>query len=82
MPLIIGATPFFARLVNNAYHALPAGLIETGQAMGTTTWQLITHILVPEARPSLIHATTVTAITLVNYLLWPQVQWVAVVWEI
>jgi D-methionine transport system permease protein len=46
---------------------LPAGLIETGYAMGASTRQIIFHILLPEAKHGLIHAITVTAITLVNY---------------
>jgi D-methionine transport system permease protein len=67
VPLTIGAAPFFARLVNNVYLNLPSGLIEAGFAMGANTWQMIRHILFPEARPALIQALTVTAITLVNY---------------
>ena len=67
VPLTIGAAPFFARLVNNVYQSLPTGLIEAGFAMGANTWQMIRYILLPEARPALIHAVTVTAITLVNY---------------
>ncbi|OCH96916.1 methionine ABC transporter permease [Legionella jamestowniensis] len=67
VPLTLGATPFFARLVDNIYQSLPNGLIEAGFSMGTTTWQMIRFILLPEAFPALIQATTVTAITLVNY---------------
>ena len=67
VPLTLGAAPFFARLVANVYQSLPAGLIEAGFAMGANTWQMVRHILLPEARPALIHAMTVTAITLVNY---------------
>ncbi|KTD32309.1 DL-methionine transporter subunit, membrane component protein of ABC superfamily protein [Legionella moravica] len=67
VPLTLGATPFFARLVDNVYQSLPSGLIETGYAMGASTRQIIQHILLPEARSGLIHAITVTAITLVNY---------------
>lgn len=67
VPLTLGATPFFARLVDNVYRSLPLGLIETGYAMGANTQQIIMHILLPEAKPALIHAITVTAITLVNY---------------
>ena len=67
VPLTLGATPFFARLVDNVYKSLPAGLIEAGFAMGANTWQMIRRILLPEAMPALIHAITVTAITLVNY---------------
>ncbi len=67
VPLTLGAAPFFARLVDNAYQSLPHGLIETGYAIGANTRQMFYYILLPEARPALIHAMTVTAITLVNY---------------
>ncbi len=67
VPLTIGAIPFFARLVDNIYQSLSTGLIEAGYAMGANTRQMIRHILLPEALPALIHAITVTAITLVNY---------------
>ena len=67
VPLTLGATPFFARLVDNIYQSLPTGLLEAGNAMGATTGQMIRHILLPEALPALIHASTVTAIALVNY---------------
>lgn len=67
VPLTLGATPFFARLVENVYQNLPQGLIETGFSMGANSWQMIRHLLLPEALPALIQATTVTAITLVNY---------------
>lgn len=67
VPLTIGATPFFARLVDNVLQALPSGLIETGYSMGASTRQIIQHIILPEAKPGIIHAITVTAITLINY---------------
>ncbi|WP_028387967.1 methionine ABC transporter permease [Legionella fairfieldensis] len=67
VPLTLGAIPFFARLVDNIYQTLPEGLIETGISMGASSWQMIRHILLPEALPALIQAITVTAITLVNY---------------
>lgn len=67
VPLSIGAAPFFARLVDNVYQSLSTGLIETGYSMGASSRQIILHILLPEAKPGLIHAVTVTAITLVNY---------------
>lgn len=67
VPLTIGASPFFARLTDNVYRALPLGLIETGYSMGANTRQLIFYILLPEAKSGIIHAITVTAITLVNY---------------
>lgn len=67
VPLSLGATPFFARLVDNVYQSLSSGLIETGYSMGASTRQIIQYILLPEAKPGLIQALTVTAIALVNY---------------
>ncbi|HIG0429823.1 TPA: methionine ABC transporter permease [Legionella pneumophila] len=67
VPLTVGATPFFARLVDNALQSLPLGLIETGYSMGANTRQIILHIILPEAQSGLIHSITVTAITLINY---------------
>lgn len=66
-PLVIGATPFFARLVETALREVDRGLIEATQAMGASTRQIIFRTLLPEARPGLWAAVTVTAITLVSY---------------
>ncbi|WP_417583988.1 methionine ABC transporter permease [Nitrincola sp.] len=66
-PLVVGATPFFARLVETALREVDRGIIEATQAMGANTRQIIINALLPEARPGIIAATTVTAITLVSY---------------
>lgn len=67
VPLILAAIPFFARLVDNVYLTLSNGLIETGLSLGMTEFQMVKWLLLPEARPALIQAVTVTAITLINY---------------
>ncbi|EPO8047127.1 ABC transporter permease [Pseudomonas aeruginosa] len=66
-PLVVGATPFFARLVEAALREVDKGIIEATQAMGASTRQIIWNALLPEARPGIIAAITVTAITLVSY---------------
>lgn len=66
-PLVVGATPFFARLVETALREVDRGIIEATQAMGASTLQIIFRTLLPEALPGLIAAATVTAITLVSY---------------
>ncbi|CAD5106680.1 methionine ABC transporter permease [Zestomonas carbonaria] len=66
-PLVVGATPFFARLVETALREVDRGIIEATQAMGATTRQIIFNALLPEARPGIVAAITVTAITLVSY---------------
>ncbi|MBP8185476.1 MAG: ABC transporter permease, partial [Pseudomonas sp.] len=66
-PLVVGATPFFARLVETALREVDRGIIEATQSMGASTWQIVTRALLPEALPGIIAAITVTAITLVSY---------------
>jgi len=66
-PLVIGATPFFARLVETALREVDRGIIEATQAMGASTSQIVFGALLPEARPGILAGATVTAITLVSY---------------
>ncbi|MBV7563227.1 methionine ABC transporter permease [Pseudomonas sp. sia0905] len=66
-PLVVGATPFFARLVETALREVDRGIIEATQSMGASTRQIIFNALLPEAMPGILAAITVTAITLVSY---------------
>ena len=66
-PLVVGCTPFFARLVETALREVDRGVVEATQAMGANTWQIIRHTLLLEARGGLLAAVTVTAIVLVDY---------------
>ncbi|MEC4168518.1 methionine ABC transporter permease [Pseudomonas sp. MS-1(2024)] len=65
-PLVVGCTPFFARLVETALREVDHEVVEATQAMGASTWQVVRHTLLPEARGGLIAAITVTAIVLVD----------------
>lgn len=65
--LVIGAAPFFARLVETALREVQQGVIEAAQAMGASTWQIVRHVLLPEARAGIVAGITVTAIALVGY---------------
>ena len=66
-PLVVGATPFFARLVENVLREVDRGIIEASQSMGASLPQIIFGAVLPEAFPGLLAATTVTAIALVSY---------------
>ncbi|OLU20856.1 metal ABC transporter permease [Pseudomonas sp. PA1(2017)] len=66
-PLVVGATPFFARLVETALREVDRGIIEATQAMGASPRQIIFNALLPEALPGILAAITVTVITLVSY---------------
>lgn len=65
--LIIGAAPFYARMVLIALKEIDKGVIEAARSMGATTWTIITKVLLPESKPALISGITVTAIALVGY---------------
>ena len=52
-PLVVGATPFFARLVETALREVDRGIIEATQAMGASTRQIIFNALLPEALPGI-----------------------------
>lgn len=66
-PLVVGAAPFYARLVETALREVDKGVVEATQAMGASTFQIVTRALLPEALPGIIAGATVTAIALVSY---------------
>ncbi|KAB0583808.1 ABC transporter permease [Ideonella dechloratans] len=66
-PLVAAAAPFFARLAENTLREVDPGVVEASQAMGARLHQLVFKVLLPEALPGLIGATTVTAVALVSY---------------
>ena len=66
-PLVVGAAPFFARLVETALREVDKGVIEASFAMGAKRRQVVLNALLPEALPGLVAAGTVTAVALVSY---------------
>jgi len=65
--LIIGAAPFYARMVEIGLREIDKGVIEAARSMGATTGTIIWKVLLPESMPALISGITVTAIALVGY---------------
>lgn len=65
--LIIGAAPFYARMVEIALREIDKGVIEASQSMGASNGQIIFKVLIPESLPALISGITVTAISLVGF---------------
>jgi D-methionine transport system permease protein len=65
--LTIGTIPFFARLVETALRDVSAGKIDAALVMGSTKMQVVRKVLVPEAMPGIIAATTTTIVTLIGY---------------
>ena len=67
VPLALAATAFLARLFENALREVDPGVIEAARAMGATRMQIVAKVLVPEALPGLVAATTVALVSLVGF---------------
>ena len=65
--LIVGAAPFYARLVEIALREVDKGVIEASRSMGARLSTLIFRVLLPESSPALVSGITVTLIALVSY---------------
>lgn len=66
VPLTLAATPFFARIAEVSLREVDQGLIEAAQAMGCNRWQIIWHVLLPEALSGIVAGFTVTIVTMIN----------------
>ena len=65
--LVIAAAPYIARMVESSIKEVNAGVIEAAQAMGTSQFRLITRVLLPEARPSLVVGAVISTVTVLGY---------------
>nr|WP_054951717.1 methionine ABC transporter permease [Numidum massiliense] len=65
--LIVGAAPFYARLVETSLREVGKGVVEAARAMGASRRQIVRKVLLPEALPGIVSGLTVTCITLIGY---------------
>ena len=67
VPLVVAAAPFVARMVESSLKEVDPGVIEASKAFGASTWQIITKVLLPEAKPSLLVGGTIAFATILGY---------------
>lgn len=67
VPLVIAAAPFVGRMVESSLKEVDEGVIEAAKAMGSSNWQIISKVLIPEARPSLLVGFTIAFATILGY---------------
>lgn len=67
IPLSIAAAPFVARIIEGALIEVDPGVIQAARAMGSTNFQIIFKVLIPEAMPSIVSGITLTIINLIGY---------------
>ena len=61
VPLIVGAAPFIARMVESSLLEVDAGVVEAAQAMGASPW------LLKESVPSLVTGAAIALTTILGY---------------
>lgn len=63
----IGLAPLIARIIENSLKEIEFGKIEAAEAMGATSFEIITKVLIPEALPSIIRGITIAIIEIVGF---------------
>ncbi len=66
-PLVVSAFPYVARMVENSLIEVDRGIIEAAQSMGSTTWQIVWKVMLPEALPSLVNGAAICVTTILAY---------------
>jgi len=67
VPLVVGAAPYIARLVESSIKEVDKGVIEAARSMGASTGQIIWKVLLPEAKPSLLIGSAIAVTTIFGY---------------
>nr|WP_026065154.1 methionine ABC transporter permease [Amphibacillus jilinensis] len=66
VPLVVFTAPYIARLMESALLEVDKGVIEAYEAMGIRTRDIIWHVMVREAKPSIILGITIAVIGLIG----------------
>lgn len=67
IPLFVTSFGFVARMVEQSLAEVDKGKVEAVQSLGGTNFQIITKVLLPEARSSLVGGLAVTLVSLLGY---------------
>ena len=67
VPLVVAAAPFIARVVESSLKEVDAGVIEAAQSMGSSPFQIIYKVLLPESKPSLTIGAAIAVTTILGY---------------
>lgn len=65
--LVIAAAPYVARMCESSLNEVNAGVIEAAQSMGANNFEIITKVLIPEAKPALITGAAISIVTILGY---------------
>ena len=65
--LWIAAAPFIARMVESSLKEVEIGVVEAAQSMGASPFQIMTKVLLPEAKPSLLVGAAISITTILGH---------------
>ena len=65
--LWVSAAPFIARMVESSLKEVEIGVVEAAQSMGASPFQIMTKVLLPEAKPSLLVGAAISITTILGY---------------
>jgi D-methionine transport system permease protein len=65
--LIIGVSPFYAKIVETSFKDTNKGVIEASKALGASNFQIIFKVLIPESLPNLLANLTTLTISILSY---------------
>ena len=67
VPLVVSAAPFVGRMVESSLNEIDKCVVEAAQSMGSSSWQIIYKVLIPESKPSLIIGAAISVTTILGY---------------
>ena len=67
VPLVIGAAPFIARMVESSLQEVDRGVIEASLSMGASPYQIVSKVMITESMPSLMVGFAISITTILGY---------------
>ncbi len=67
VPLVVCAAPYIARMVESSLNEVDPGVIEAAKSMGASNWDIVVHVMLVEARTSLVIGATITTGNILGY---------------
>ena len=67
VPLVVAAAPYIGRMVESSLKEVDTGVIEAARSMGASKLQIVTKVMLVEARTSLLVGATIALGTVLGY---------------
>lgn len=65
--MVVTAAPYIARLVESSLKEVDLGVIEAARSMGASNFDIIFHVMLVEARTSIVNGATIALGTILGY---------------